>query len=64
MGIGVGRTTLFYIFACILDAIEKEAKRLGIYIPHRDALWEMEDFSSFYNFKDMYSQSRTCSAEK
>ena len=39
----------------------KEFKKLGIYVPQKDAEWELPTSSDFYNFKDMYVITRLCS---
>ena len=31
--------------------IKKEVKRMGFYVPHKDADWEMNDNSEFYNYQ-------------
>eukprot|EP00092_Neocalanus_flemingeri_P011468 GFUD01012360.1.p1 GENE.GFUD01012360.1~~GFUD01012360.1.p1 ORF type:complete len:1412 (-),score=414.50 GFUD01012360.1:12-4247(-) len=42
------------------DDILKDFKKLGIYIPYKDAEWELPAQSSFYNFQDMYVQTKRC----
>lgn len=33
----------------------------GVYVPDKDADWEGKENSSFYNYEDLYRQSKTCS---
>ena len=46
------------------ETITKDFKKAGIYIPYKDAEWEQPAQSSFYNFQDMYMQTRRCSAKE
>ena len=41
----------------------KEVRKIGIYLPFRDATWETEEHSTFYNYRDMYIQDRSCGAK-
>ena len=40
--------------------ISKEFSKMGIYLPYKDAEWELPDQSDFYNFQDMYIQTKRC----
>ena len=42
------------------EAIAREFKKLGIYLPQKDAEWELPSYSSFYNFQEMYLTVRRC----
>ena len=40
--------------------IIKELERMGVYLPVKDADWEDNIYSGFYNYQDMYQQKKTC----
>ena len=40
--------------------IMKELERMGVYLPVKDADWEDNLYSGFYNYQDMYQQKKTC----
>ena len=40
------------------DEITKESKKNGVYIPYKDAEWEIPTQSSSYNFQDMFVQTK------
>ena len=46
------------------ESITKEFKKAGVYIPYKDAEWELPAQSSFYNFQDMYVQTKRCSVKE
>jgi len=46
------------------ELITKEFKKAGVYIPYKDAEWELPAQSSFYNFQDMYVQTKRCSVKE
>ena len=40
--------------------IIRELERMGIYLPVKDADWEANTYSGFYNYQDMYQQKKSC----
>ena len=40
--------------------MSKMAREVGVYLPHKDADWELPEHASFYNFADHYNPKRSC----
>ena len=43
--------------------IIKDFKKCGVYFAYKDAEWELPAQSSFYNFQDMYIQTKRCNVK-